>query len=58
MEGNYYGGIQGSLFKHRRKIEVARPRLAITVDTNRRVYVPGNKGTTTTYASPFTPSIS
>jgi hypothetical protein len=44
VEGNHYGGIQGSLFKHKREIKVLRPDIAILLDTNRRIYVPGNKG--------------
>ena len=44
VEGNHYGGLHGSLFKHRRQIKVLRPELTILVDTNRRVYSPGSKG--------------
>ena len=44
IEGNHYGGIQGSLFKHKKIVKVSRPELDIAIETNRRIYSPGNEG--------------
>ena len=44
MEGNYYGGTQGSLFFYKKDVEVARPQIQILLWTNKRIYEFGETG--------------